>query len=395
MSHKISLNSEELKEFLTYIHANNKVLLEKKLPVQTVNVEGEAGGGKTSTILQLSQDLGLKLIRKNLAELEDVSDLVGYPCKEHEMVSNKDGSKRWVVEGAIPQYIQGGFKPTGELRMVHATPDWIQGEDKPVLLLLDDYSRASEKFIQATMTLIETQCYNGWCLPVGSFIVLTSNPDNGKYSVSALDSAQRTRVINVNYKYDNDVWARHSEKTGIDGRCINFMLLHPEVMEAEDINARTVTMFFNSLMSIKDFSEKLSLIQQLGESTTNAEFSTLFTTFIANKLDKLITPRDILLMTDEKKVTERLIDCTGIVTDSDYRADIAAVLVTRLINFTMQYAEENPVTPAVIDRLIYLITTNIFSNDLTYMIVKKILNSNKQKFQKLMLNQEVVKIAMK
>ncbi len=74
MSHKISLNSEELKEFLTYIHANNKVLLEKKLPVQTVNVEGEAGGGKTSTILQLSQDLGLKLIRKNLAELEDVSD---------------------------------------------------------------------------------------------------------------------------------------------------------------------------------------------------------------------------------------------------------------------------------------------------------------------------------
>lgn len=69
------------------------------------------------------------------------------------MVSNKDGSKRWVVEGAIPQYIQGGFKPTGELRMVHATPDWIQGEDKPVLLLLDDYSRASEKFIQATMTL--------------------------------------------------------------------------------------------------------------------------------------------------------------------------------------------------------------------------------------------------
>ena len=53
-NNKISLNSEELKSFLTYIYNNNKLLLQKGLPVQTVNVEGEAGGGKTSTILQLA-----------------------------------------------------------------------------------------------------------------------------------------------------------------------------------------------------------------------------------------------------------------------------------------------------------------------------------------------------
>ena len=51
-SNKISLNSEELKSFLTYIYNNNKVLSEKGLAVQAVNIEGEAGGGKTSTILQ-------------------------------------------------------------------------------------------------------------------------------------------------------------------------------------------------------------------------------------------------------------------------------------------------------------------------------------------------------
>jgi midasin (ATPase involved in ribosome maturation) len=73
-NNKISMNSEELKSLLTYIHNNNKILLEKNLPVQTVNVEGEAGGGKTSTILQLANELGLDMIRKNLAELEDVSD---------------------------------------------------------------------------------------------------------------------------------------------------------------------------------------------------------------------------------------------------------------------------------------------------------------------------------
>ena len=391
-NNKISLNSEELKSFLTYIYNNNKVLLDKKLPVQTVNVEGEAGGGKTSTILQLADELGLEMVRRNLAEYEDVSDLVGYPCKEHEMVG-KDGAKRWVVEGTIPQYITAGYKPTGEKRMTHAAPEWAQGRTEPVLLLLDDYSRASEKFIQATMTLIETQCYNSWCLPKGSFIILTSNPDNGNYSVSALDAAQKTRTINVNYKFDVNTWARYAEKTGIDGRCVNFLLLHPELMENTDINARTVTMFFNSLMSIDNFSDQLPLIQQLGESTTNPEFSTMFTTFINNKLDKLVTPKDMLLHQNESYIIGELNSCIG--KDNDYRADIASVLATRLINFTVNYAESNTITPAIIDRLTKFCTGEVFTNDLKYIIVRKIINSNKQKFQKLMLNSEIVKMAMK
>jgi hypothetical protein len=391
-NNKISMNSEELKSLLTYIHNNNKILLEKNLPVQTVNVEGEAGGGKTSTILQLANELGLDMIRKNLAELEDVSDLIGYPCKEHEMIG-KDNSVRWVVEGTMPQYIQGGFKPTGEKRMTHAAPDWAQGRVAPVLLLLDDYSRASEKFIQATMTLLETQCYGSWCLPKGSLIVLTSNPDNGNYSVSALDGAQKTRVINVNYKFDVNVWARYAEKTGIDGRCVNFLLLHPELMEGENVNARTVTMFFNSLMSIKNFADELPLIQQLGEACTNPELTTLFTTFINNKLDKLVTPKDMLLHDNESYIIGELNSCIG--KDGNYRADIASVLATRLINFTCTYSDNNSITQKIIDRLIKFSTEDIFTTDLKYIIVKQILNHNKQKFQKLMLNPEVLKMSMK
>lgn len=391
-TNKISLNSEELKSFLNYIYKNNQLLTEKGLPVQAVNVEGEAGGGKTSTILQLAGELGMELVRKNLAELEDVSDLVGYPCKEHEM-KGKDNAIRWVVEGAIPQYIQGGFKPTGEKRMTHAAPEWIHGKEAPMILLLDDYSRASEKFIQATMTLLETQCYNNWCLPKGSMIILTSNPDNGQYSVSAMDGAQKTRVINVNFKFDVDVWARYAEKTGIDSRCINFLLLHPELMDAEDINARTVTMFFNSLMSIDNFADQLPLIQQLGEATTNPNFSTFFTTFINNKLDKLVTPKDMLLHQNEAYIIGELNSCIGL--GPDYRADIASVLATRLINFTTNYAENNTITPAVTERLTKFCTGEVFTNDLKYIIVKKVINANKAKFQKLMLNPEVVKMAMK
>ena len=136
-NNKISLNSEELKSFLTYINANNAVLIGKNLPAQTVNVEGEAGGGKTSTIIQFANEMNMEVIRKNLAELEDVSDLVGYPCKEHELV--KGDITKWVTEGTITQYIQAGYKPTDQKRMTHAAPEWIQGKTKPVILLLDDY----------------------------------------------------------------------------------------------------------------------------------------------------------------------------------------------------------------------------------------------------------------
>ena len=393
MSQKINLNAEELKSFLTYIHNNNQLLISKNLPPQTVNIEGEAGGGKTSTVIQLAKQMGMEVIRKNLAELEDVSDLVGYPCKEHEMIG-KDNTKKWVVEGAIPQYITAGYKPTGEKRMTHAAPEWIQGKDQPLILLLDDYSRASEKFIQATMTLLENQSYNNWKLPQGSFILLTSNPDNGEYSVSALDNAQKTRVINVNYKFDAEVWARWAETTGIDGRCINFLLLHPELLEKnKDINARTVTMFFNSLMSIKDFSTELPLIQQLGEGTTSPDFALMFTTFINNKLDKLVTPKDMLLHDNEQYVVGEIKSCVGV--GPQYRADIASVLATRLINYTVTYAESNTINQKITDRLIRYATDDIFTNDLKYIIVKKIINANKQKFQKLMLNADVVKMAMK
>ena len=135
------------------------------------------------------------------------------------------------------------------------------------------------------------------------------------------------------------------------------------------------------------------MIQQLGEATTNPTFSTFFTTFINNKLDKLVTPKDMLLHQNESHIIGELNGCIGV--GNDYRADIASVLVTRLINFTCNYAEGNTITPAVTERLIKFCTGEVFTNDLKYIIVKKVINSNKAKFQKLMLNAEVVKMAMK
>ena len=64
MADKISLNAEELSGFLEYIYNNNQLLVSKHLPAQTVNVEGEAGGGKTSVILQFAKKHGMELIER-------------------------------------------------------------------------------------------------------------------------------------------------------------------------------------------------------------------------------------------------------------------------------------------------------------------------------------------
>jgi len=391
-NHQISLNAEELKNFMHHIIANNKTIQEKGVTPVCVNVEGPAGIGKTSSIVQLAQELNMDIVRLNLAELEDLSDLVGFPLKEYEIV-NEDKVSKWVPETLLPQYIASKYKPTGNKRMSYAAPEWINNKKEGGILILDDYTRADARFMQATMTLIETQTYYSWCLPKNWHIILTTNPDDGNYNVTSLDSAQKTRFITVNFKFDVDVWARWAEKQDIDTRCINFLLLHPELVK-DDTNPRSIMTFFNSISSIPEFKDQLPLIQMIGEGSVGVEFSTMFTTFINNRLDKLVTPKDVLLHENEAYIIGELRNCIG--RNDNYRADIASILTTRIINYTINYSETNSITKKIIDRLIKLSTDeDTLTNDLKYIIVKKILNANKQKFQGMMLNPEVIKMAMK
>ena len=229
-----------------------------------------------------------------------------------------------------------------------------------------------------------------WELPKGWTILLTTNPDNGEYLVTPMDIAQKTRFITVNLKFDAEIWAKWAEKESIDGRCINFLLLHPELV-TEKCNARSIVTFFNAISSIEKFDEELPLIQMIGEGSTGLEFSTMFTTFINNKLDKIITPKEMLLHDNESYVLGAIHSCVG--TANDYRADIATVLVTRLINFSLNYAENNTINQKTIDRLVTLATDKeTFTSDLHYVLVKKLINGNKQKFQKLAANQEIMKM---
>ena len=421
---QVNLNVTELKGFVNHIITNNRYLQEAGKNSVSVEVVGESGIGKTSTIVELAQDNNLKFVKLNLAQIEELGDLVGFPVRQFQMYKEKKVAVKqqynlsmvtatqraagtslanlnqtvtkkvgqWVDELAVQEYLKNGYKMTGKNRMSYCAPEWIADAKAGGILLLDDWNRADTRFIQAVMELIDRQSYISWTLPKDWHIILTANPDNGDYMVNSVDSAQKTRYVTANLKFDVDVWAQWAEGAGIDTRCINFLLLHPELV-TQETNARSITTFFNAISSFDSFEDNLSMIQMIGEGSVGDAFASMFTTFINNKLDKLVTPKDLLTHDNEAYILGELRGCIG--KDDTYRADIASTLATRLGNFSVVYSQDNTVGQKVTDRLKALCTKDYFTNDLKYLIVRTIFNGNKKKFNKLMMIPEIVQMTMK
>ena len=299
----VSLNIDEAKSFLSHIVTNNRYLQENnKLPV-AVEVIGDSGIGKTSMVLQVAKELNLNLVKLNLAQIEELGDIVGFPIRQFEVCQNEEEKCVWIDEHAVDEYTKLGYKFTGKNRMSYCPPEWISGKTKGGILLLDDWNRADMRFIQAVMELIDRQEYISWKLPKDWHIILTSNPDTDDYIVNSIDSAQKIRFISVNLKYDVSCWAEWAEQNQLDNRCINFMLLHPELI-TKNVNPRSTSMFFNSISSLESFDKSLPLIQMIGEGSVGVEFASMFTMFINNKLDKLVKIHDVL---DLIKIIEQIL----------------------------------------------------------------------------------------
>jgi len=389
-SKKVNLNIDEMKKRLSHLIENNRYLqANKKIPLAAA-IEGESGLGKTSMTLQLANELGLNHYKLNLSQIEEIGDLVGFPVRQFEVCKGEECL--YVDEPAVESFTQQGYTFTGKNRMGYCPPFWIAGREAGGILILDDWTRADTRFIQAVMELIDRQTYISWKLPKDWHIILTSNPDNGEYFVNATDSAQRTRFISFNLIFDKECWARWAEEQGIDGRCINFLLKHPEVIKGE-VNSRSITNFFNSISSLKNFeeTESLALIQDMGEGSIGSEVTSLFTTFIHNKLDKLPSPEDIFdLNVKGETIIKMLKDVT---TDSkkQYRADIASILSTRIVNYTVLQAGAGKISKDFVTRVADIIKSEVLTSDISYVIGKRVYNADTKAFASLLTNKDVVK----
>ena len=387
-----------------YLLDNNRQLQEKGLTPIAIGLEGEAGIGKTAVVEQVAKKRGMTYCKISLSQLEEVGDLVGFPMKEILLQwKTKDGQSksRWWPESLLDK-VPDNIQVTSTTRMAYAPPAWVPREENPngVIVLLDDFSRANPLFMQATMELINTASYMSWTLPKNTNIVLTSNPDDGSYSVSTLDNAQKTRFVNFNLKLNVSDWASWAEFNQIDSRCINFELLYGEEIfkkhnNVQTINPRAYTTFCKAISGIKDWNDNNSLALILNISKgcflndSNNVVGTLFTTFIAQKLDRLVKPEDMLKQKWET-VEPKIHDC--VYNGDKFRTEIASILAIRLLNYIMFYFSQSGVKQDVVqDRLLDFIDNprKLFSDDLLFHIIKTVIGKYPSKTTKLLINSKI------
>ncbi len=252
------------------------------------------------------------------------------------------------------------------------------------------------------MQIIDRQEYISWKLPKYTSCVLSTNPDDGSYNVSSEDAAQKSRYINFKVKFDINAWAEWAESVGLDSRAINFLLqYHRELMDDSKtgeakVNARNYTMFANTISGIPDWSktESLAFILQIASGCfldDDDVVGSLFTTFINNKLDKLMTPEDMVHKDwtyVKSKLLEQLYD------GDQYRADIASILTTRFVNYSMLwFGKAGNKSEVITNRIIEIVENDkmLLSEDLIFSMCKTLVKNYPVQSNKLLLNKTLIK----
>lgn len=349
------------------------------------------------------------MVKLNLAEIEEPADLLGFPLKEYKLrVKQEDGEfkEEWVAHDLLDLYLRSAcedFQLTGDVRMSYATPSWLPREynENGIILFLDDFSRCNSIIMQSVLELINLGKYISWNLPPYTHIILSSNPDNGSYQVTGLDPAMQSRMVNFPIKFDIRGWAKWAENARMDDRAVNFALMYSsEIFEQENnqtINPRSYTTFCNAISGLKDWSntKTLAMILNIAKGCFDDDknvIGNLFTTFIANKLDKLISPERLLTGSWEE-VSEEIKQC---VRDSsgNYRPDIASVLSTRLLNYTSYYFDQKgSKSDPVQKRLLEIIDSPemLFSEDLIYNVIKQLATNYPSRMNKVIIHPKIRK----
>lgn len=401
---------KEIKPILKYIIENNqKLQANGQFPV-SVGLMSHPGVGKTSLIEQIAQELDYNYIKLNLSQITDSAEICGWPFKEHYVCKDyEDGTSEcaWIPSELVEIYARSGWHLTPETRMSYAVPMWLKNIDpnKKLIVNLDDFSRAGNQVIQSVYELICRQEYLSWKLPPGTTLFLTSNYEDSGENVTSLDEAAKTRFINFDIKFDKYAYAEYAERIGIDGRAINFILssadelMDRSITKEAKVNARNYTMFANIISGIPDWSDpkNLALILQIAAGCFLDEdgiVGGMFTTFIANKLDKLLSPEDLIHKdwAHVKGVLEK-----QLYDDDNYRADIASIVTTRFVNYSLKHLEQkgNSVDP-ISDRILKIVDNEkqLLSEDLLFNLIKTLNKKFPGRCNKLILNPKIAKRLM-
>ena len=368
----------------------------------SLELQGVAGIGKTSMVQQVGKKLELPVVKINVAQLEEVGDLVGFGIKKYEVA--KDDKTKWVAEKALLSNIKQGWHVTDtEPVMGYAIPEWIANKGDSGILLLDDYSRADQRLLQAIMEITDRGEYISWKLPSDWHVILTSNPDDGEYIVNTMDDAQRTRFFSINVTFDRDSWAEWATNNNVNYRYIDFLYLNPQVIndgmskDSKNLpNPRVWTRFFHSIGHLKEYESKTAVqdLDMFGNISVGSSLATTFAQYLKNKLYELPDMEKVLT---KQNIQENIDKIDKVVNkDDNYRADIASVLCTRMVAFTT-YALENK---KIKDRETFfnnikeVITSKVLGVDVSYAVVNTLMQRHRQQLSAVLTDPEVSKFVL-
>lgn len=401
----IKYTPNETKNYIKNLLGSNEVLLSQGKNPVALSIEGEHGIGKTTVVEEAAKEVGYHFLKLNMAQFQEPADLIGYSAKLYEV--EKGGIFQWVPENMVPKFALEGFHMTNRIETKSCAPDWIQSLQDKTVICLDDYLRANQLLIQASMELIDKRQMPGWVLPNNVQIIMTNNPEEG-YNVASTDEAQKTRYATIHMKWDVKDWAERAEKMNMDSRTINFVLSNSELFEnkkQDGISAsgqvvpRILDKFLDLVSTIPDFSKNLALVKSFGDSTVKGHVSSMFIKFIHNKLDLLPSPKELLELPTEKglKLLEEV--CGSIKKkSSDFRSATASILALRLANYTI-YNKISCATKGKTDsegqKLLHFLNSDSFSDDQKFIIINKISmnhSTNTDLFSLIMSNPKFLKL---
>ena len=382
----IKLTSNEIVKVLSHMINNNYQLAQDgKVPV-SIEIVGDPGLGKTSICKQVADMFNMECIKLNIAQFDDLCDLVGFPYKEF-CLKNSNGDRIWVHENLLNSYVgtQFSIDPCTVPRMPYAIPEWIANRIDPVVLVLDDWTRADDRFIQAVMELVATQKYGSWSLPKGSTIILTSNPDDGENLVKTIDDAIRTRFISVEMKWSAECWAEWAEKNGVPDTLINFIVANPDIVN-KSVNPRSIMNFFNSVRSIYN-DEDRTMLTYLGNASVGPDFVETFKTFLDEKMDIIPSVKDMLVMNFDI-LSKLLKKCSY--SGNEFSPAAASIVSTRIIVYErIKKNNKETVTDDEVSRIADIMALDVFTPDMVSYVANTLVNID-MKFSGLLKNKSIM-----
>jgi hypothetical protein len=230
----------------------------------TPHVIGEAGVGKSQSVYQYAEKMGMDVVEVRVGLMADSGDLVG-----------------------IQEFIrcENTQQP---LSTRHVLPDWFMeavvkirkagSENRQVVLFFDELTRGHKDLLQACFELVYDRALKGTKVRKGTFIVAASNPTTDDYagSMEFSDDAFQDRFCHIKLEPTVEEFINYGKTRGkISNVILDFIGEYPQMLDKEH-KPWTLDFVNPSRRSWDRLNKVLNIIEKKGGAYKDIELELMF-----------------------------------------------------------------------------------------------------------------------